>query len=53
MKINYLVLLCFVILAACKSVIEEPEPDPDVEIKPLTETTDVKFTADKDAIFNF
>ncbi len=50
MKIKYLVLLCFVILASCKPVIEEPEPDPDVEIKPLTETTEVKFTAEKDAI---
>ncbi|MDO9154141.1 MAG: SUMF1/EgtB/PvdO family nonheme iron enzyme [Paludibacter sp.] len=50
MKIKYLVLLCFVILTACKTVIDEPEPEPDVETKPLTETTELKFTAEKDAI---
>ncbi len=50
MKIKNLVWLCFVILVACKPVIEEPEPDPDVETKPLTETTEVKFTSEKDAI---
>ena len=37
-------------MASCKPLIEEPEPDPDVEVLPLTETTEVKFTAKKDAI---
>jgi len=49
MKNKYLVFLCLVILVSCKPLIEEPEPDPDVEIKPLTETTEVKFSAEKDA----
>lgn len=50
MKIRNFVWMCFVILVACKTTGEEPEPNPDVETKPLTETTEVKFTAHKDAV---
>ena len=50
MKSKLLFLLFLLIFVSCKPIIEEPVPLPPVEIKPLTETTEVKFTAEKDAI---
>lgn len=50
MKTKLLLLLTFLIVVACKPLIDEPDPDPDVETKPLTTTTDVQFTSKRDAI---
>lgn len=48
----FFLLLCFLV-ASCTPVIEELEPDPNVETKPLTETTAVNFTDEKDAMLLF
>jgi formylglycine-generating enzyme required for sulfatase activity len=50
MKSKLLFLLFFLIIVSCNPISEEPVPLPPEEIKPLTETTEIKFSAEKDAI---